>query len=156
MMNKNGMMVICGNSIEELEADLSALKAALATGTMMACGGRTLSATEQALKALRSAMSNAVAPTANPCGGTCGCQCNGCMTDEEDEDDYPYGECPNCGEPLNEDGYCDSCGYDDACDCEEEEACKPEPLPSIMEMLEALASGDIDRITAMAKRLGVE
>lgn len=153
------MIIICGNSVAEVEKDLEMMKLAIASGKPIGIGGATPSEVEKALATLKQYMDGAVAPTTSPCGGTCGCQCNGCMTDEEDEDDYPYGECPNCGEPLDEDGYCDSCGYDDSEDgygCEEEETCEPEPLPSIMEMLDAMASGDIDRITAMVKRLGME
>ena len=155
------MIIICGNSVAEVEKDLEMMKLAIASGKPIGIGGATPSEVEKALATLKQYMDGAVAPTTNPCGGTCGCQCNGCMTDEDDEDDYPYGECPNCGEPLDEDGYCDSCGYDDnedgyGCEDEEEETCVPDPLPSIMEMLDAMASGDLDRITAMVKRLGME
>lgn len=225
------MIIICGNSVAEVERDLEMMKLAIASGKPIGIGGATPSEVEKALATLKQYMGGAVAPTTNPCGGTCGCQCNGCMTDEEEatdpvigyqwyirmpngeehvphektfasmleavqdgelngysrdeifvdkvEDDggsitvlehcivhddcpygCPYGECPNCGEPLDEDGYCDSCGYDDSEDGygyeEEEETCEPEPLPSIVEMLDALASGDMNRITAMAKRMGME
>ena len=37
-MSKYGMMMVCGNSVEELEHDLAMLKMAVASGAMMGCG----------------------------------------------------------------------------------------------------------------------
>lgn len=103
---KNGMFVICGNSIEELENDLKGMKAALGTGARMACGGQTVADVEKALKTMKGAVTptysttdlaqgminalnkmlgeEATAPTSCDC---CGCCENGCGYYEEDEDE---------------------------------------------------------------------
>lgn len=49
MKNLNGMMVICGNSIEELERGLAALKASLATGKIAGIGGTSIEELEQGM-----------------------------------------------------------------------------------------------------------
>lgn len=123
MMNaqKKGMIVICGNSVAELEM----LKLAISTGATMGCGGATLGETEKALSALKSAVGG-VPPVIEDCG--CNCECCGCCDCEDDEEEI----CPICGDILDEDGYCWTCGYPDEDDEEEEE----EPTPS--ELLGAL------------------
>ena len=116
MMNaqKKGMLVICGNSVAELEKELEMLKVAVSTGAMMGCGGSTISGVEQALKALTSAMGG-VPSTADECnciscGGNCDC-CYGYDAVEDEYDDEEIEYCPNCGDILDENGYCESCGY---------------------------------------------
>ena len=83
-MSKYGMMMVCGNSIEELEHDLAMLKMAVASGAMMGCGGATLADVEKGV-----AMLGGNLPTATTCscnGRGCGC----CDPDTyEDEDDTP-------------------------------------------------------------------
>lgn len=116
MMNKKGMLVICGNSVAELEQELKMLKMAVSTGAMMGCGGSTIGDVEQALNALSSVVGG-VPSTADECncvscGGNCDCCC-GC--DEEIE------YCPNCGDILDEWGDCENCGYPDADLMESEE-----------------------------------
>lgn len=97
---KNGMFVICGNSIEELEADLKGMKAALGMGKRMACGGSSVADVETALKTMKSAvapnhyttdlaqgMINAMNKMLNPQEDSCPCCCeNGCGCCEEDEE----------------------------------------------------------------------
>lgn len=97
---KNGMFVICGNSIEELEADLKGMKAALGMGKRMACGGSSVADVETALKTMKSAtapnysttdlaqgMINAINKMMNAQEDSCPCCCeNGCGCCEEDED----------------------------------------------------------------------
>ena len=98
---KNGMFVICGNSIEELEADLIGMKAALGTGKRMACGGSSVADVETALKTMKGAvaptysttdlaqgMINAINKMLDPQEDSCPCCCeNGCGCCEEDEDE---------------------------------------------------------------------
>ena len=97
---KNGMFVICGNSIEELEADLKGMKAALGMGKRMACGGSSVADVETALKTMKGAMAptysatdlaqgmiNAINKVMNTQEDSCPCCCeNGCGCCEEDED----------------------------------------------------------------------
>ena len=108
MMNGKGMLVICGNSVAELEKELEMLKMAVSTGAMMGCGGSTIGGVEQALKALTSAVGGTSPIVEDKCH--CDCCCCGCnCEDEYDDEEIEY--CPNCGDILDEDGYCENCGY---------------------------------------------
>ena len=76
-MNKYGMMMVCGNSIEELETDLAMLKMAVATGATMGCGGATIADVEKGV-----AMMGGTLPHNYPsdhidryCGCGCSCSC---------------------------------------------------------------------------------
>ena len=87
MMKKMGMMMVCGNSIEELENDLAMLKMAVATGATMGCGGATLADVEKGV-----AMMGGVLPHNYPSDHLdryCGCNCT-CKAEPYDvEDDEP-------------------------------------------------------------------
>jgi hypothetical protein len=136
MMNGKGMLVICGNSVAELEQELKMLKMAVSTGAMMGCGGSTIGGVEQALKALTSAVGGTSPIVEDKCN--CDCCCCGCNCDCEDEyDDEEIEYCPNCGDILDENGYCENCGYY----WEDAEGDDDEPSPSALltelsEMLE--------------------
>lgn len=152
---KNGMFVICGNSVQELEADLMAMKAALNTGKRMACGGSTPDKVEQALAAIKTAfaesqpsalaqsMINAIKASYEKqkdgfaCDNCCGRSCHDDLDYEEEEekevdlDEILEGEeyeeyIRNKLEDLEEDIY-DICTDSDLCDKEKSE--------SIMELL---------------------
>lgn len=124
------MIIICGNSIAEVERDLEAAKAALATGAPMAIGGATMADVEQALLGLR----NAVGIT-NP---------NYDIEPWDDED-----ECCGCD--------CDCC-CGCSCECEDEEdevEEEDEPTkPTFTEWLTAI--GAPPQLVEMAERLGLE
>ena len=131
------MIIICGRTIAEVERDLEMAKAAIATGAPMGIGGATMADVEQALRGLR----QAVGDTERKCacehtdcvcaGGSCwGC---GCADEEEIE------TCPVCDCELDEDGYCDNCGYPDEDEDEDEELSA--------DNLDGLTAEDIDRIT---------
>ena len=81
---KYGMMYVCGNSIEELEQSLLAMKMAMATGATMGCGGSSIAEVERGI-----AMMGGHMPTA----------------EDEDEDVCPYCDdyCENCGYDTDED-----------------------------------------------------
>ena len=96
MMNKKGMLVICGNSVAELEKELEMLKMAVSTGAVMGCGGSTIGGVEQALKALTSAVGVDTPPIISQCNCECGCCC--CNCEEGDEDEI----CPICGDILED------------------------------------------------------
>lgn len=51
---KNNVMVVCGNSIEDLENGVEALKNALAGGACCGIGGSSIEEIEQGLKIARS------------------------------------------------------------------------------------------------------
>lgn len=157
MMNGKGILVICGNSVAELEQELKMLKMAISTGAVMGCGGSTIGGVEQALKALTSAMGG-VPSTADECnciscGGNCECRCVCCgeQTDEygnhcngydcysEDEyDDEEVEYCPNCDDILDENGYCENCGYywEDAEEDDDDELSPSAILAKLLESLE--------------------
>lgn len=78
-MYKYGMMMVCGNSIEELENSLAMLKMAVATGATMGCGGSTIADVEKGVAMMGGVLPTATEPTC------CGCGCCHC----EDEDDTP-------------------------------------------------------------------
>ena len=139
MMNGKGMLVICGNSVAELEKELEMLKMAVSTGAMMGCGGSTIGGVEQALNALTSAVggTSPIVEDKCKCDYCCGGNCDGCCSDDEyDDEEIEYcpncgddiyideailedGElsCPNCGETLEFDIEC-CCDCDDDCDCD--------------------------------------
>lgn len=49
-MMEKGMFVICGNSIEELERDLEAMKMVVASGKTCGIGGSSIEEVEQAME----------------------------------------------------------------------------------------------------------
>lgn len=75
MKNANGMMVIMGNSMEELEQALAMAKMGMQMGATVGCGGSSIAEVEQAMASLRN--------MGLPCGaGGCPhCPC-------EDENEY--------------------------------------------------------------------
>ena len=73
-MKKYGMMMVCGNSVEELEQSVAAMKMAMATGATMGCGGSTLAEIEKGV-----AMLGGNCHTAHH---HCGCGC--CHNEVED------------------------------------------------------------------------
>lgn len=109
MMNGKGMLVICDNSVAELEQELKMLKMAVSTGATMGRGGGTIGDVEQALKALTSAVGGTSPVVEDKCNCGCCCDCNCDCEDEYDDEEIEY--CPNCGDILDEDGYCENCGY---------------------------------------------
>ena len=142
------MIIICGNSIAEVERDLEAAKAALATGAPMAVGGATMADVEQALLGLRNAV-GITNPNYDPCYGCSNWMPNGeCRVAydcDEDED-----ECCGC------DCDCECCGC--GCQCEDEEdevEEEDEPTkPTFTEWLTAI--GAPVQLVEMAERLGLE
>ena len=71
MMKKMGMMMVCGNSIEELENDLAMLKMAVATGATMGCGGATLADVEKGVAMMGGNLPTTTEPTCCDCNCTC-------------------------------------------------------------------------------------
>ena len=88
-MTKNGIMVITGNSIQELEADLQAMKIAMATGVTSAVGGSSVEDVKKGLQALKALVggdvSSKIAEHCYPCCCESGCGC--CEDDYADEDE---------------------------------------------------------------------
>ena len=129
---KNGMFVICGNSIEELEADLKGMKAALDMGKRMACGGSTPDKVEQALAALKTAfaesqpsalaqsMINVIKASYEEqkggcaCDSCCDCSCHDDLDEILEGEEYEEYIC-NKLEDLEEDIY-DICTDSNLCD----------------------------------------
>ena len=136
------MIIICGRTIAEVEHDLEMAKAAIATGAPIGVGGATLADVEQAMRGLHTAMGEH-SPTEHKCAcehTDCACGggiCYGCGCAEEEEVEI----CPVCDCELDEDGYCDNCGYPD----EEEEEEEDEELSA--DNLDGLTAEEVDRIT---------
>ena len=74
-MKKYGMMMVCGNSIKELEHELAMLKMAVATGAMMGCGGATLADVEKGVGMLGGNLPHDYpSEHINRCCGCCHCE----------------------------------------------------------------------------------
>lgn len=88
---KNGMVVLVGNSLAEVEADLNACKVAMAMGKTMGCGGKNIEEATKALYGLAEALGAKVEmPSAH-----CPCPCRDevvievdCYEDEDDDTWY--------------------------------------------------------------------
>ncbi len=98
------MIIICGQTIAEVERDLEMAKQAIASGMPYGVGGATIEDAEKGLEMMRAMMGDAVEPISNPNYITpdpwedvCDCECECC------------------------DGYCD-----DECDCD---CCNGEVAP---------------------------
>lgn len=83
------MLVVCGNSVNEIRENLAIVEQAIASGATMGCGGLTLADAKKALKMLTDYVGSAT-----PC--SCGCP-NCCHPDldpeiEECPDDYTVDE----------------------------------------------------------------
>lgn len=124
------MIIICGRTIAEVERDLEMAKAAIATGAPMGIGGATMADVEQALRGLRQAV---------------GCEISNPnyvgvppIEDEEIE------TCPVCDCELDEDGYCDNCGYPDEEEDEDEDEDEivPPVVAALVEMLRHLGADE--------------
>lgn len=134
-------IVIGGHSIEELEMNLAMAKKAIAMGVPCGIGGSSIEDVEQGMNLMRSMMGDN-APISNPnyvpphnCGCSCDyCNCTVCGScEDEEEDEY----CPECGNVLDADGYCDNCGYPDS-ECEDEDEELPPALQSMVDMARAM------------------
>ena len=131
------MIIICGNSIAEVERDLEMAKKAIASGMPYGVGGATMADVEKAMAGLRSAMGEH-SPIEHKCAcehTDCACAggtCYGCGCCDEEEVEY----CPICDCELDVDGYCDNCGYPDE---EEEDECEEEDEePTASELAEEI------------------
>ena len=83
-MNKYGMMMVCGNSIEELEQNLAMLKMAVASGAMMGCGGATLADVEKGVAALGGNLPHNY--PSEHLDRYCDCGCGCCHNEDEEID----------------------------------------------------------------------
>lgn len=140
------MIIICGKTIAEVERDLEMAKRAIATGAPMGIGGATIADVEKAMAMLKGEC-GAVTPISNPnytppCGPMSCDHCNydHCPCDDEDEVEY----CPVCDCELDEDGYCDNCGYPDEDEDEDEDEDIRSECGDYCE--DGLSEKDIDRI----------
>lgn len=87
-MMKNGMCVICANSIEEAERDLEKMKLAAARpNAVMAAGGETWAKTNAALEALMEVLGYEVdEEDEDDCCAYCGCEECSCEDEEEGDE----------------------------------------------------------------------
>jgi hypothetical protein len=102
--------VVCGNSVEDVQNGVEALKMAVASGATCGVGGSTMAEVEQGLEAMREMGANVVP---SQMGGVClrspSGHCPYCEDEDEDEEaDYceGYMALSEDGEELS--GLCDS------------------------------------------------
>lgn len=119
------MIIICGKTIAEVERDLEMAKQAIASGMPYGVGGATIEDAERGLEMMQAMMGGAVAPISNPNYDPCdGCPHwkpnNECEVGYDCEDEEEVEICPVCDCELDEDGYCDNCGYPDEDEDEDE------------------------------------
>lgn len=82
-----GNMVVYGNSIEDLENGVIALKKAIASGATYGVGGSSMEEVEQGLNMAKAyASSDSECNCHNNC--TCGCCCHNDCEDYEEDEDY--------------------------------------------------------------------
>jgi hypothetical protein len=84
--------VVCGNSVEDVQNGVEALKMAVASGATCGVGGSTMAEVEQGLEAMKQMIGD-VAPTPKAClHPSCDCPCPCCDCEDEDEEiDYQEG-----------------------------------------------------------------
>ena len=95
------MIIVCGNSVEEIKQNLHMVEMAVASGMPCGVGGATMTDVEKALRMM----------------GHMGLPCSICNPNYvPDVLDWDEPECPECG-ALMDDGYdpdtdtCECCGY---------------------------------------------
>lgn len=127
MMNYNNNIVLCGNSIEDLENGLVALKSALATGAVMGIGGSSIEEVEAGLDGLRQMVGEPACPYQYDCATCDECEC------DDDEDYDPWAD------------ELDETEDDDYEDEDEDEGDPDEELPeAVKAVLSAIITGLID------------
>ena len=136
------MIIICGETIAEVERDLEMAKRAIASGMPYGVGGATIEDAEKGLELMRSMVDGAVAPISNPnytAPKPCCCGCNCECEDEEDEDEDC---CPECGATYPDwDGeHCDDCCY--GYEVEEEDEIVHPAVAALVEMLRYLGADE--------------
>lgn len=111
---KNGMIVLVGNTLAEVEADLNACKAAMSTGKMMGCGGKNIEEATKALYALAEALGAKVEmPSAQyPCPCSKGkdevvievgyCDVDDLWDEDEDDDEYTEEDVDNIIDAMDD------------------------------------------------------
>ena len=92
-MMKNGMYVICANSIEEAERDLEMMKLAASLGQPLGGGGMTLDKAETAIEALAAVVGLPLEE--DDCCDCCGCE--KCVFEGEEECDELSDLCDTLG-----------------------------------------------------------
>ena len=81
--------VVCGTSVEDVEAGVQAMKMAIASGARCGIGGSTMAEVEKNLGAMKQMVGGNAVPSHLSCDcGNCPSPCSGCC-ECEDEDDYP-------------------------------------------------------------------
>lgn len=137
-MTKNGIMVITGNSIQELEADLQAMKAAMATGAQSAVGGTSVADVEKGLKALKTLVDEDISSKATEHSCTCCCESGcGCCEDEDEDENY-------------------SCESADDEDCEDEDEIYEEGYEAGRDECYAELRDDMELLVELIKDVGVK
>ena len=103
--------VVCGSSVEDVEAGVQAMKLAIASGARCGVGGSTMAEVEKNLDAMKQMVGgNAVPSHPSYDCGNCPSPCSGCCECEDEDEDIGYEEgymaLTNDGEELSD--LCDS------------------------------------------------
>lgn len=101
--------VVCGNSVEDVQNGVEAMKLAIASSASCGVGGSTMAEVEKNLEAMKQ-MVGGNAPTPKDClHPSCDCPCPYCECEDEDEDEADYEEgymvTTQDGDPLSYDLY---------------------------------------------------
>lgn len=79
--------VVCGTSVEDVEAGVQAMKMAIASGATCGVGGSSMAEVEKNLGAMKQMASGVTAPTPKAClHPSCDCPCSYCDCEDEDEE----------------------------------------------------------------------
>ena len=94
--------VVCGNSVEDVEAGVQAMKVAIASGASCGVGGSSVAEVEKNLEAMKQ-MVGGIAPTPKNClHPSCDCPCPYCECEDEDDYEEGYMALDEDGEELSE------------------------------------------------------
>ena len=77
--------VVCGSSVEDVEAGVQAMKMAIANGATCGVGGSTMAEAEKGLEAMKQMIGDVTAPK-GCLHSSCNCPCSYCDCEDEDEE----------------------------------------------------------------------
>ena len=79
--------VVCGNSVEDVQNGVEAMKLAIASGASCGVGGSTMEEVEKNLEAMKQMVGGIAPPSCS-----CPCFCSCCENEDEAEDEEDYEE----------------------------------------------------------------
>ena len=83
--------VVCGTSVEDVEAGIKAMKMAIANGATCGVGGSTMAEAEKGLEAMKQMVKGNVSIIGDCLHPSCDCPCSYCDCEDEDEPEWEDG-----------------------------------------------------------------